>query len=88
MMAEPGKTAKAAAKTKRTARSKTGTKARKRKPKPLKTISADSREQLISEAAYFKAESRGFEGGDPEQDWLEAESEVDTKLLETSPPKK
>jgi hypothetical protein len=35
------------------------------------------REQMIREAAYFKAERRGFAGGSPEQDWLEAEAEIE-----------
>lgn len=30
----------------------------------------------IAEAAYYKAESRGFEPGREMQDWLEAESEL------------
>lgn len=31
---------------------------------------------LISQAAYYKAEKRGFEPGHQEQDWLEAEKEI------------
>lgn len=38
------------------------------------------REELISVAAYFRAEHRGFEGGDPMEDWLAAEAEIDTML--------
>lgn len=30
----------------------------------------------IAEAAYFKAESRGFESGHEMEDWLNAEKEV------------
>jgi hypothetical protein len=33
---------------------------------------------LISEAAYFRAEQRDFQGSLHEQDWLEAEIEIDT----------
>jgi len=33
--------------------------------------------QLISEAAYFRAEARGFVPGFEEIDWLEAEQEVE-----------
>ena len=35
---------------------------------------------MIAEAAYYRAERRGFEGGDPVQDWLAAEAEVDEQL--------
>jgi ABC-type transporter Mla subunit MlaD len=35
---------------------------------------------MIEEAAYFRAQQRGFEGGDPVADWLEAESEIDRML--------
>lgn len=45
---------------------------------PGETRSVD-REALIRQAAYFRAESRGFAGGSPEQDWLDAEAEVDRK---------
>jgi hypothetical protein len=43
-------------------------------------ISSEQRHVLIAEAAYFRAESRGFEGGDPVEDWLAAEREVDQAL--------
>ena len=35
------------------------------------------RHRLISEAAYFRAEARGFVPGFEEVDWLEAEQEVE-----------
>jgi len=38
------------------------------------------REEMISVAAYFRAEHRGFEGGDPMEDWLAAEAEIDAML--------
>ncbi|MEZ5579556.1 MAG: DUF2934 domain-containing protein [Candidatus Competibacteraceae bacterium] len=31
---------------------------------------------MIAEAAYFRAERRGFQGGCPMEDWLEAEHEI------------
>jgi hypothetical protein len=37
---------------------------------------------MIAEAAYFRAERRGFDGGDPVRDWAEAEAEVDARLRE------
>jgi hypothetical protein len=48
-----------------------------------RSISADERIRMISEAAYYRAEQRDFRGGDPERDWLEAEAEVDALLLRT-----
>ena len=41
------------------------------------------REQMIAEAAYFRAERRGFLSGDPVRDWCEAEAEVDARLRQT-----
>jgi hypothetical protein len=35
---------------------------------------------MIAEAAYFRAERRGFNGGDPVRDWCEAEAEIDARL--------
>jgi hypothetical protein len=43
-------------------------------------INAGLRRQMIAEAAYFRAERRGFSGGDPIRDWCEAEAEVDVRL--------
>lgn len=40
----------------------------------------EQRRQMIAFAAYLRAERRGFEGGDPVTDWLEAEVEVDAEL--------
>ena len=40
------------------------------------TLSAQERERLIAEAAYFRAEKRGFAPGCELQDWVEAEAEV------------
>ena len=37
----------------------------------------DWHRQMIQEAAYFRAERRGFIGGDPVADWLAAEAEID-----------
>jgi hypothetical protein len=41
----------------------------------------EARHALIAEAAYLKAERCAFQGGSPEQDWLEAEAEVDANLM-------
>ena len=42
--------------------------------------SADMRRRWIAEAAYFRAQRRGFQNGDALQDWLAAEAEVDRAL--------
>ena len=36
--------------------------------------------EMIAQAAYRKAELRGFTPGGEEQDWLEAEKEIKAKL--------
>jgi len=45
-----------------------------------RTVSADQRNAMIAESAYLRAEARGFQGGDPVQDWLDGEKEVDALL--------
>lgn len=37
---------------------------------------------MIAEAAYFRAEKRGFLGGNVAEDWLQAEAEIDQMLKE------
>jgi len=41
---------------------------------------------MIAEAAYLRAERRGFVIGDPLEDWLAAEQEIDTLLSENTAP--
>lgn len=41
------------------------------------TISPAERWLLITEKAYYRVQRRGFVGGDPFDDWTEAEQEVD-----------
>ena len=43
-------------------------------------VEREDRQHMISTAAYYRAERRGFNGGDEMQDWLEAEAEIDTIL--------
>ncbi|MBZ0142709.1 MAG: DUF2934 domain-containing protein [Rhodocyclaceae bacterium] len=43
-------------------------------------VSREERWRLIAEAAYFKAEQRGFAGGGELDDWIEAEAEIDALL--------
>jgi hypothetical protein len=48
--------------------------------RPLQ-VSADTRRVLIAEAAYFRSQKRGSKPGSPDEDWLEAELEVDARLM-------
>lgn len=43
-------------------------------------ISPEERHRFIAEAAYFRAAERGFQGGDPVEDWLSAEAEINRVL--------
>lgn len=45
-------------------------------------ITREQRYQMISDAAYFRAEKNGF-SGDAAQHWIAAESEVDRALLQS-----
>ena len=63
----------------KTAPKKTLTSATKATQKAT-TLSAEERRRLIAEAAYLRAEQRGFIGGDPVQDWMEAEADLDNRL--------
>ena len=42
----------------------------------------EDRQQLIAEAAYLRAERRGFQPGQELEDWLAAELEIDALLGE------
>jgi hypothetical protein len=41
-----------------------------------KSVSLKERRRMIEQAAYFRAQNRGFNGGDPVEDWLAAEREI------------
>lgn len=43
-------------------------------------VSEDARRAMVAQAAYLRAERRGFVGGDEVEDWLAAEAEVDALL--------
>jgi Protein of unknown function (DUF2934) len=43
-------------------------------------VSEDVRRAMIAEAAYLRAERRGFAPGGEREDWLAAEAEVDALL--------
>ena len=44
-------------------------------------VLSEERRRMIAEAAYYRAEHRGFYDGNPIQDWLEAESEIDRRYF-------
>ena len=44
---------------------------------------SEQRHRMIETAAYFRAEKRGFAGGDPVTDWIEAEREIDVLFQST-----
>ncbi len=49
-------------------------------------ISPGQRQEMVAEAAYLRAEQRGFGPGDPMEDWLAAEREVDLLLAQHTTP--
>jgi hypothetical protein len=53
----------------------------KTRPVPTVLIDQDLRRSMIAQAAYYRAERRGFEPGHEAEDWLAAESEVDAALM-------
>ena len=67
-------TPRAARTTARTAQAKT-------RPVPAVLIDQELRRSMIAQAAYYRAERRGFEPGHEAEDWLAAESEVDAALM-------
>ena len=46
----------------------------------VEPITPEKRARMICEAAYFIAEHRGFEPGHDVEDWLAAETQVDSLL--------
>jgi hypothetical protein len=66
-------------------KTRTGGRAPKRalpSPASATTVSAQERRRMIAEAAYYRALQRNFQGGDPVQDWLMAEHEIDQRLAQ------
>jgi hypothetical protein len=45
-----------------------------------RTVGDDTRRSMIAEAAYLRAEERGFEGDMELDDWLRAEQEINSRL--------
>ena len=48
------------------------------------SIDTEHRQRLIAEEAYLIAERRGFQGGDPAEDWASAEKQVNHRLMQES----
>jgi hypothetical protein len=47
----------------------------------LQLVRKEVRYKMIAEAAYHRAQKRGFQNGSPPDDWVAAEMEVDKKLI-------
>lgn len=78
-------TTPSSARAKRSSRSTAGSAGATKRPNPptpsvTRSVSAEQRNAMIAESAYLRAEARGFQGGDPVQDWLDGEKEVDALL--------
>ena len=52
------------------------------KPGKRAAVTPDQRRCYVEVAAYYMAERRGFSGGNPAEDWLLAEAEVERLLAE------
>lgn len=82
-MPEKSKPAKAPAKTVKIAKPAAGNQAvitRKTKVSAAEgapMLPQAERARLVAEAAYYIAEGRGFEPGNEQEDWLEAERRID-----------
>jgi hypothetical protein len=53
---------------------------KKRNGKRLYALPLGGRQRMIEEAAYYRAERRGFAPGDELHDWLEAENEINEMI--------
>ena len=47
-------------------------------------VTSEQRHQMIAEAAYRRAQKRSFVGGNPENDWHEAEAEIGQLFSQSS----
>ncbi len=76
--------AKAAGKTQKAAPAKTRLSTqpeRKATSGVAATLPTAERQRMIAEAAYYLSQRRGMAPGNPHQDWLQAEAEIDALLL-------
>lgn len=51
-----------------------------KKTQSMPNVNENERRRMIAEAAYYKAMHRNFSHGDPTQDWLTAEREINARL--------
>lgn len=70
----PAETAAAASSPSRV--SSAGHPTRETEPDGIAVIHADERQAMIAQAAYYRAERRGFEPGHEMEDWLAAERDI------------
>ncbi len=49
-------------------------------PKVIRAVSDQTRNAMIAEAAYLRAEQRGFQGDASLDDWLLSEADVNARL--------
>ncbi len=47
------------------------------------SFAPEERRRMIEVRAYFLAQERGFAPGNPEQDWLAAEAQIDALLIQS-----
>ena len=74
---------KAQSKTKTTPSKKAATQALATMEGKGASVTPEQRQRMIAEAAYYRSQQRGFQRGDPQQDWLAAEAEIDQMLAST-----
>jgi hypothetical protein len=81
--AQPAKTVTAAKKPAvKVSEAKAAPKPAAPRAKKAKSVPAEQRRNYIEMAAYYIAERRGFAPGDPLEDWVQAEAEIDRLLAE------
>lgn len=81
--AKPEPAAKKVAKTSAKAAPKTvSAKVARLDVKKAASVSAEQRRNYVEMAAYYIAERRGFAPGNPLEDWIQAEAEIDRLLAE------
>lgn len=61
-------------------RVKSTTKKAQTNTEPALQVTAEERYRMVAEAADYRAEKRGFAGGEVAEDWLQAEAEIDRLL--------
>lgn len=78
-MTQPAQRSKKTTGTKKATAAKAAAKSAMSEHEPEQNVAAEERHRLIAETAYLIAERRGFQG-DPLENWLLAEAEVDARF--------